>query len=130
MANTLGNPTLSTAAREQVVIGANTLLAATTTNPNPILRLKRVAGGVGTLVDFPLNATNPLTVGGSDGSATVNPTSASAVATGGSASLPDAYDIIGRDGVVHYTGAVTATDAITSGQTVTLGTTTITMPAS
>jgi hypothetical protein len=127
MANTLGNPTLSTVLREDVVIQTNTRLAATTTVANPILRLRN---STTTLVDFPLNATTPLTVGGSDGSATVNPTSASAVATGGSATLPDNYQILGRDNAVHLSGTVTATDAITSGQTVTLGTTTITMPAS
>lgn len=127
MANTLGNPTLSTVLREDVVIAVNTRLAANTTIANPILRLRN---STTTLVDFPLNATNPLTVGASDGSATVNPTSASATATGGSATLPDNYQILGRDNTVHLNGTVTATDAITSGQTVTLGTTTITMPAS
>lgn len=127
MANTLGNPTLPTATREAFVIAANADLAANTTIANPILRLRN---STTTLVDFPLNATTPLTVGASDGVATFNPVSPTATATGGSATLPDNYQILGRDNTVHYNGTVTATDAITSGQTVTLGTTTITMPAS
>ena len=127
MANTLGAPTLSTVLREDVVISVNTRLAANTTIANPILRLRN---STTTLVDFPLNASTPLTVGGSDGQATVNPTSANAVASGGSATLPDNYQVLGRDNAVHLSGTMTSDQAITAGQTCTLATTTITMPAS
>jgi hypothetical protein len=129
MANTLGNPTfVSTLLREDVVIATNTRLAANTTIANPILRIRN---STTTLVDYPLNATTPLTVGASDGTATVNPTSPNAVASGGSATLADNYQILGRDNTVHLSGPFSAsTDAYTAGQGTTLGSTTITMPAS
>lgn len=126
MANTLGAPTLSTDLREDMVIAANARLAASTTIANPLLRLRV---GSTTLVDFPLNATNPLTVGGSDGQATLNPTSPTAVAVAGTATLADNYQIIGRDNTVKLSGSASFTDGITTGQTVTLNTTTLTMPS-
>lgn len=127
MANTLGNPTVENDLREEIL---NTILTKLNVGggANAILRLRN---NTTTLVDFPLNATTPLTLGtDDDGQATVNPVSASATATGGSATLPNNYQILDKAGTVRLSGTVTATDGITSGQTVTLGTTTITMPAS
>jgi hypothetical protein len=127
MALNLGNPTLSTVLREDVVIATNTRLAATTTIANPILRLRN---STTTLVDFPLNATTPLTVGASDGAATLNYLAGSAVATGGTATVPDNYQVLGRDNAVHLSGVVTGGDGITTGQTINNAVTTVTMPAS
>lgn len=127
MANTLGNPTfVSTLLREDQVIAANTRLAAGATIANPILRIRN---STTTLVDFPLNATTPLTVGASDGSGAFNFVGSSAVATGGAATIPDNYQILGRDNTVHLSGPATATDGITSGQTVNNASTTLTAPA-
>lgn len=129
MANTLGNPTLvSSAARENNILSYNTtLLAAPLTNPNPILRIRI---GSTTLVDFPLNATTPFTGGAVDGAATFNFVSSSAVASGGAASIPDNYQLLGRDAAVHLSGVVTATDGISVAQTVSTATITATAPAS
>lgn len=127
MATTLNNPnSLGTLFREDVVIALNTRLAAGSTIANPLLRLRN---STTTLVDIPLNAATPLTVGASDGSATLNPTG-SGTAVAGSATIPDGWQLVGRDNTVHMSGTVTSTDGITTGQTVTAGTVTITMPAS
>lgn len=128
MANTLGNPTLvSNKARENEVLSWNTSLTSSPTAPNPILRIRN---GSTTLVDFSLDPTTPFTGGAVDGAATLNYVSASAVAVGGTASLPDNYQIIGRDAAVHLSGPITATDAISVGQTVNAATITVTAPAS
>jgi len=125
MANTLGNPTaFSNAARENSVLAYNiTLIAAPLTNPNPVLRIRI---GSTTLVDFPLNATTPFTAGSVDGAAAFNFTSASAVATGGVAQIPDNWQLLGRDAAVHLSGPATCTDGISVGQTVNAATITAT----
>lgn len=126
MALTLGNPIIDLVAlREDVVIAANTRI-----NDGASGALLRLRLGSTTLVDFPLNATTPLTLGGSDGQATFNPISASAVASGGAASVPDNYEVRSDANVLIMHGAVTGGDAITAGQTVTLNTSTLNMPAS
>lgn len=128
MANTLGNPTLvSDKARENNILSYNSTLTSSPTIPNPILRIRASST---TLVEFTLDATTPLTGGAVDGSATFNFAAASAVASGGTASLPTNYQVIGRDNAVHLTGNITATDAISVGQTVNAGTITATAPAS
>ena len=128
MANTLGNPTLvSNKARENEVLSWNTSLTSSPTAPNPILRIRN---GSTTLVDFSLDPTTPFTGGAFDGAATLNYVSASAVAVGGTASLTDNYQIIGRDAAVHLSGPITATEAISVGQTVNAATITVTAPAS
>lgn len=128
MANTLGNPTLVSAkARENAVVSYNTTLTSAPAVANPIVRVR---AGTTTLVDFLLDGTTPLTVGAVDGSATFAYSSASAVATGGTATIPDNYQVIGRDSAVHLSGAIAATDGISTGQTVAAGTVTLTAPAS
>ena len=128
MANTLGNPTLvSNVARENNILSYNTTLTASPSAPNPILRIRLAAT---TLVDFPLDPTTPFTGGGVDGAATFAFVSPSAVAVGGTASLADNYQVLGRDAAVHLSGVVTATDAISTGQTVKAATITATAPAS
>lgn len=127
MANTLGNPTLvSDKARENNILSYNTTLTSAPTIANPILRIRN---STTTLVDFTLDATTPLTGGAVDGSATFNFTSSSAVASGGAATIPNNYQVIGRDNAVHLSGTVTATDGISVGQTVNAGTITATAPA-
>lgn len=129
MANTLGNPTtIETDLREQMIITVNGRLNVGG-GANAILRIRRLAGGPTTLVDFPLDATNPITAGASDGAATLNPVSSSAVATGGSATLADNYQILDKAGTVRLEGPASSTDGITSGQTVNLGTITLNVPA-
>jgi hypothetical protein len=128
MANTLGNPTLkSNTARENEILSYNTTLTASPSIANPLLRIRL---STTTLVDFPLNASTPFTGGSVDGVATLNYVSASAVAVGGVASVPDNYQIIGRDNAVHLSGPISATDGISVGQTVNAGTITVTEPAS
>jgi hypothetical protein len=128
MANTLGNPTLvSNKARENEVLAYNTTLTSAPTIPNPLVRIRN---GATTLVDFPLDPTTPFTGGAVDGSGTLNYVSSSAVAVGGVASVPDNYQILGRDNAVHLSGAIAATDGISVGQTVNAGTITVTAPAS
>lgn len=128
MANTLGNPTLvSDKARENNILSYNSTLTSAPTIANPILRIRN---STTTLVDFTLDATTPLTGGSVDGSATFNFTSASAVATAGTATIPNNYQVIGRDNAVHLSGTITATDGISVGQTVNAGTITATAPAS
>jgi hypothetical protein len=127
MATTINNPnSLGTLFREDVVIALNTRLAAGSTIANPLFRLRNATT---TLVDIPLNATTPLTVGGSDGSATLNPTGPG-TAVAGTATSPDGWQLVGRDNTVHLSGTVTSNDGITTGQQVTAGTITLTMPAS
>ena len=128
MANTLGNPTLvSDKARENNILSFNSTLTSSPSVANPILRIRASST---TLVDFALDATTPFTGGAVDGSATFNFTSPTAVASGGTASVPTNYQVLGRDGVVHLSGTITATDAISVGQTVNAGTITVTAPAS
>lgn len=129
MANTLGNPTLvSSKARENEVLSYNTTLTSSPSAANPLLRIRN---GSTTLIDFPLDPTAPLTGGAVDGAATFNLVSASAVAVGGSATLPDNYQLIGRDGAVHLSGGfLAATDPITAGQTLNANTITLSAPAS
>jgi len=124
MANTLGNPSsFSSKARENAVLSYNSTLTSSPSAPNPILRIR---AGSTTLVDFLLDPTTPFTGGSVDGSATFNFASASAVATGGVASVPDNYQLIGRDAAVHFSGAIAATDGISVGQTVNAATITAT----
>lgn len=124
MANTLGNPTsFSTKARENAVLSYNSSLTSSPSIANPLLRVRN---GSTTLVDFPLDPTTPFTGGSVDGSATFNFVSASAVAVGGTATLPDNYQVIGRDNAVHLGGPIVATDAISVGQTVNAATITAT----
>jgi hypothetical protein len=126
MSLTLGAPIIdSVALREDVVVAANTRI-----NDGSSGALLRLRIGSTTLVDFPLNATTPLTVGGSDGSATFNPISTTAVASGGAAQVPDNYEVRSDANVLIMHGVVTGGDAITAGQTVTLNTSTLSMPAS
>lgn len=127
MANTLGNPTLvSNAARENAVLSYNTTLAAGSTIANPLLRVRL---GSTTLVDFPLNAATPFTGGSVDGAATFNFFGGNPVAVGGVASIPDNYQVLGRDNGVHLSGPIVATDGISVGQTVSAATMTATAPA-
>jgi len=128
MANTLGNPTLvSDKARENNVLSYNSTLTSAPTVANPILRIRN---STTTLVDFPLDATTPFTGGDVDGVATFNFSAATAVATGGTATIPNNYQVLGRDNAVHLSGTVTATDGISVGQTVAAGSITATSPAS
>jgi hypothetical protein len=128
MANNLGNPTLvSDKARENQVLSFNTSLTSAPTIANPLLRIRN---GSTTLVDLPLDPTTPFTGGAVDGSATFNFAAASAVAVAGVATIPDNYQVIGRDNAVHLSGPITATDGISVGQTVNAGTITATEPAS
>lgn len=128
MANTLGNPTLvSDKARENTILSYNSTLTSSPSAANPILRIRASAV---TLVDFLLDPTTPLTGGAVDGSATFNMVSASAVATGGAASIPTNYQVLGRDGAVHLSGPISATDGISVGQTVNASSITGTAPAS
>lgn len=128
MANTLGNPTLvSNKARENNILSYNTTLTSAPSVPNPILRIRL---NTTTLVDFTLDGTTPFTGGAEDGSATFNFSAATAVATGGTASIPNNYQVLGRDGAVHLSGNITATDGISVGQTVSAGSITATAPAS
>lgn len=128
MSNNLGNPTLkSNKARENEILSYNSTLTSSPSAANPLLRVRN---GSTTLVDLTLDPTTPFTGGSVDGSATFNFASASAVAVGGAATLPDNYQVIGRDGAVHLSGPITATDAISVGQTVNGSTITVTEPAS
>lgn len=128
MANTLGNPTLkSSKARENEILAYNSTLTSSPSVANPIMRIR---ASTTTLVDFLLDPTTPFTGGAVDGAATFNFVSASAVATGGVASIPDNYQILGRDAAVHLSGPMTSTDGISVGQTVSSGTITATEPAS
>lgn len=124
MANTLGDPSsFSAKARENAVLAYNSSLTSSPSAPNPILRIRN---GSTTLVDFNLDPTTPLTGGSVDGAATFNFAAASAVATGGTATIPDNYQVIGRDAAVHLAGPVVATDGISVGQTVNASTITLT----
>lgn len=126
LALTLGNPSaVQTALRESIVAAINTAI-----NNSGGTSLLRLRNGSTVLVDFALDGTNPLTLGASDGSATFNPTSATATASGGSATVPNNYQVIAESGTVLLDGPVTGADGITTGQTVTLNTSTLTMPAS
>lgn len=128
MANTLGNPTLvSSKGRENAVLGYNTTLTSSPTIANPLLRIRL---STTTLVDFPLNATTPITGAAVDGAATFAFTGSVAVAVAGTASIPDNYQVLGRDNAVHLSGVVTATDGISTGQAVAVGSITLTAPAS
>ena len=129
MANTLGNPTLiSDKARENQILSFNTSLTSEPVIANPLLRVR--AGSV-TLVDFPLDPTTPFLGAAGDGSAAFNFVSASVLATGGTASLPTNYQVLGRDNAVHLSGAfLTATDPITVGQNVSAASVSATAPAS
>lgn len=128
MANILGNPTLvSNKAREGAVLSYNATLTSAPTIANPLLRIRN---GSTTLVDFPLDPTTPLTGGAVDGIATLALVSSNAVAVGGSATIPDNYQILGRDNAVHLSGVATCTDGITTAQIVSAATITLTAPAS
>lgn len=128
MANTLGNPTLvSDKARENNILSYNSTLTSSPTIANPLLRIRN---STTTLVDFTLDPTTPFTGGAVDGSATFNFTSATAIAVGGAATVPNNYQVLGRDNAVHLSGAITATDGITTGQSVLASTITATAPAS
>jgi hypothetical protein len=128
MANILGNPTLVSAkARENNVLSYNSTLTSAPTAANPIVRIR---AGSTTLVDFPLDPTTPITGGAVDGVSTLSYVGATAVAVGGTATIPDNYQILGRDAAVHLSGVITGTDGITTGQTVANGTITLTAPAS
>jgi len=109
------------------VLSGNASLTSAPSVANPILRVRRDAV---TLVDFPLDPTTPLTGGSVDGGGAFNFVGASAVAVGGVASIPNNYQVLGRDAAVHLSGLATATDGISVGQTVTNATTTLTAPAS
>lgn len=127
MANTLGNPTVENDLREDIVGVVNTNLNEGG-GANAILRLRN---STTTLVDFPLDATNPLTLGtDDDGEAVFNPVNATETAVAGTATIPDNYQVLDKAGVVRLSGTVTATDGISTGQDVSLGTVTIQMPAS
>lgn len=129
MANTLGNPTLvSSKARENEVLSYNTTLTSSPSAENPLLRIRN---GSTTLIDFLLDPTTPINGGAVDGIGAFNFASASAVAVGGAATLPDNYQVIGRDAAVHLSGGfLAATDPITAGQTLNANTMTLTAPAS
>ena len=127
MANTLGNPTLSSKARENQILSYNSTLTSAPVIANPLLRIRRDST---TLVDFPLDASTPLLGGVEDGSAPFNFVSASVPATGGAATTPNNYQVIGRDNVAHMSGAVDATDGITVGQNVSASSIVANVPAS
>lgn len=123
----LSNPTfVSDKAREGQIASFNTALTSSPAVANPLLRIRRDST---TLVDFPLNATTPLTLGAVDGSATYNFTSANAVATGGANTLANNWQLIGRDSVVHTSGPAESDQGITVGQVVNTATITTTAPA-
>jgi hypothetical protein len=128
MANTLGNPTLVSAkAREGAVLSYNATLTSAPTVGNPVLRLRNSST---TLVDFLLDPTTPLTGAAVDGVATLAFVTGTGVAVAGTATIPDNYQILGRDAAVHLSGVATCTDGISTGQTVAAGTVTLTAPAS
>jgi hypothetical protein len=129
MSNNLGNPTLkSSKARENEILSYNSTLTSAPTIANPLLRIRN---GSTTLVDLVLDPTTPFTGGAVDGAATFNFAAPTAVAVGGTQTLPDNYQVIGRDNAVHLSGPMlSATEAITTGQTVTAGSITATEPAS
>lgn len=128
MSIALGAPTLvSDVARENSVLAYNASLTASPVAPNPILRIR---GGSTTLVDLPLHATTPFAGAAVDGSASFNFLSLHAMATGGSQTTPDNYQLLGRDGAVHLSGLANATVTITAGQTVSASTITAIVPAS
>jgi hypothetical protein len=129
VSNAIGNPTaISAKARENQVLSINSTLTSAPSVANPIFRARN---GSTTLVDFLLDPTTPFLGGAEDGAAAFNFVSASAVAVGGTQTLPNNYQLIGRDGVVHFSGGFnTATDAITVGQNVSATSMTATAPAS
>lgn len=128
MSNTLGNPTaVSTKSREGQVASYNASLTSAPSIANPLVRIR---AGSTTLVDHPLNATTPMTVGAEDGSVAFNYLAPSAVAVGGLGAIADNYQIIGRDAVVHLSGVAVFTDPITAGQIVDADVATLTAPAS
>jgi hypothetical protein len=128
LSNIFGNPTLvSDKAREGAVLAYNTTLTSAPSVANPIVRVRRDAV---TLVDFLLDPTTPLTGATVDGSAALAYVSPTAVAVGGTASIPNNYQILGRDAAVHLSGLITATDGISTGQTIAADTITLIAPAS
>ena len=125
MANTLGNPTIDTTFREAMVSTANEQLK-TGSSQSAQLILRR---DTTVLVTGDLDDTNPLTLGASDGACTLNFKNATDTASGGSASVPNNYQIKDQAGTVRMTGIVSATSAITAGDLISWGTATLTMPA-
>lgn len=116
MANNLLSPTIySNVARENQLLSFNGTLTASPSIANPLLRIRN---GSTTLVEFALHASTPLLGGSVDGSAVFSFIAPNAIAVGGAATVPDNYQVIGRDNAVHLGGEVFGGEGITIGQTV------------
>lgn len=116
MANNLLSPTLySDKARENQLLSFNDTLTSAPSIANPLLRVRN---GSTTLVEFALHASLPLTGGGVDGAAVFNFVAPDAIGIGGAATIPDNYQVLGRDNAVHLGGPVTGSEGISIGQTV------------
>lgn len=116
MANNLSSPTLySNKARENQLLSFNDTLTSSPSIANPLLRVRN---GSTTLVEFPLHASLPLAGGSIDGAAVFSFLAPDAVAIGGAATVPDNYQVIGRDNAPHLSGEVFGGEGITIGQTV------------
>lgn len=127
MSNIFGNPTLvSDKGRENSVLAYNVTLTSAPVVANPIVRVRRDAV---TLVDFPLDPTTPVAGASVDGIGALAYVSPTAVAVGGTASIPNNYQIIGRDNAVHLSGLIIATDGISAGQTIGADAITLIQPA-
>jgi len=124
MALTLGNATtITTAARNAQADAFTTLIATGGGTATLLLR-----NSTTTLVTF--NLSNTPFGAASTGAITLAGVTISAVASAGSATAVDNYQIKDRGGTVQWTGAVTGSDTITSGQTCNLTSLVITWPAS
>lgn len=116
MANNLLSPTIySNVARENQLLSFNGTLTASPSIANPLLRVRN---GSTVLVEFALHASTPLLGGSIDGSAVFSFVAPNAIAVGGAATVPDNYQVIGRDNAVHIGGPISGADGITIGQTV------------
>jgi hypothetical protein len=123
MAIALGNiSTLATASRNAMANALNTLV-----NTGAGTAALRLLNNSTVLVSFSLP--NPAFGAAATGTITLNGTPLSATASAGTATIPNAYEIVDRGGAVVASGPVTTGDAITSGQTVSLNSYTLTVNA-
>lgn len=123
MALTLGNPTLETLARNALSDALDALVNTGAGTATLTLRNSTTV-----LVTF--NLQNPAFSASATGVITLQGVPISAVASAGSATTPDNYQVINRDSSLVMSGSVTGTGPITSGETVNLNSYTYTTPAS
>lgn len=123
MALTLGNPTLETLARNALSDALDALINTGAGTATLTLRNSTTV-----LVTF--NLQNPAFGASATGVITLQGVPISAVASAGSATTPDNYQVINRDSSLVMSGSVTGTGPITSGETVNLNSYTYTTPAS